>query len=708
MASISHGHEYDVEEIRQSDYPMLKGETYLDHAGTTLYSSSLLKEYMENMTKSIYGNPHSGSTSSQLATARVQKTREHVLQFFRADPEHFDLVFVLNATNAMKLVAEAFTSHGKRLWYEYHLESHTSAVGIRELASAGRHCFESNNEVENWLEEGHLVTGNQIENTIMNGSATQSQELGLFSYPGQSNMTGARLPLNWVGRLRHSKNPAHDRVYTLLDAAALASTTPLDFSDPEEAADFTAISFYKIFGFPDLGGLIVRKGSAHCLLQRRYFGGGTVDMVVCNGDPWHSMKDSSVHGALEDGTLPFHSIVALDYALATYQRLYGSLEHVTRHTSRLISQMYHKLTALRHQNGKKVCEVYKDLQRIIAFNIKSDDGSWVKLSDLENAANEQHIHIRIGDVCNHGGFARHLGLEAWELIRSFRAGVRCGCKNVMIGDKPSGIARVSLGAMSNMEDVDTFVNFIRQTFTSRVSLYIQNILIYPIRGCSAWWVDDGASVDIASHGLYWDAQWCLVDLQTGTIMTPKRYPRMFLVYPEIDLSARILRIRVHRSVWTHSMTDQFLTVFLDHEDSNDIMFWDEERRISVQLLLYKEPDIQAFLTSALGIPCTLAKILKEQVADGILSETNTDNLDEITITNDCRPLDYSWLRGKAPKANGAQRPRQVSVAETLGANIVLSPLSENVGPDQSKGLHFAYIDDGKTLFQIQGGQVVSF
>jgi molybdenum cofactor sulfurtransferase len=63
---------------------------------------------------------------------------------------------------------------------------------------------------------------------------------------------------------------------TLLDAAALAMTSPMDnvFRDPDNAPDFTCLSLYKVFGFPDVGALVVRRASGHILALRKYFGGG--------------------------------------------------------------------------------------------------------------------------------------------------------------------------------------------------------------------------------------------------------------------------------------------------------------------------------------------------------------------------------------------------------------------------------------------------
>jgi molybdenum cofactor sulfurtransferase len=167
---------------------------------------------------------------------------------------------------------------------------------VRELTHGNHHCFSSDDEVDDWLNSTHVPT-----------IAARSGGLpGLFAYPGQSNMTGRRLPLSWTKRLRQSPNPTHQITYSLLDAAALATTAQLDLSDPEAAPDFTALSFYKIFGFPDLGALIVRKASGHILSWRKYFGGGTVNSVEVLHEASVQRKDKTIHDAVEDGTLPFH------------------------------------------------------------------------------------------------------------------------------------------------------------------------------------------------------------------------------------------------------------------------------------------------------------------------------------------------------------------------------------------------------------------
>lgn len=450
---------------------MLIETTYLDHAGTTLYPKSLMDNFAKDMNSNLLGNPHSQASASILSTLRIEAVRARVLEFFKADPEHFDLVFVANATAAIKLVMDGmggrmYDQEGQgSFWYGYHSDSHTSLVGVRECASAGSKCFDSDDEVETWLSPAGQESP---------WPTKLVDRLGLFAYPAQSNMNGRRLPLSWPGRIRSSNLPQHRNVYSLLDAAAFASTAQLDFSDWQNAPDFTALSFYKIFGFPDLGALLVRKEAGPVLRRRTYFGGGTVDMVI-NGvdnpdEAWHARKESSIHEAFEDGTPAFHNILALDTALDVHRRLYKSMAHVSRHTNHLAKVLYKKLSALSHWNGLPVCVIYlgadseygncKTQGPTVAFNLQSYNGQWINKSHVEQLAIANNLQLRTGGVCNPGGISKFLNLSPREMKDAFAEGVRCGGGVHELHGKPTGIIRASLGAMSTLEDVGRLVEFI--------------------------------------------------------------------------------------------------------------------------------------------------------------------------------------------------------------------------------------------------------
>ncbi|PGH28003.1 hypothetical protein AJ80_00258 [Polytolypa hystricis UAMH7299] len=622
----------EVERIQEREYPYLKDAVYLDHAGTTLYAKSLMEAFSRDMMSNLFGNPHSISSSSQLSTRRIDDTRLRVLQFLNASPDDFDVVFVANATAGIKLVADALRdSDEEGFWYGYHADAHTSLVGVREVAKGGHRCFRSDKEVEGWLEG--VGTSNVERSRAM-----------LFAYPGQSNMTGRRLPLSWCRRLRKCASlSGQHHILSLLDAASLASTSQLDLSDCESAPDFTVLSFYKIFGFPDLGALIVRKASAHAFCKRSYFGGGTVGMV---GNHWYEKKSSSLHEQLEDGTLPFHSIIALQLALDIHNQLYGSMENVSRHTGTLTATLFKRLSAKRHANGTPVCKIYRSPQTsyndtmtqgpIICFNLKNSMGQWVEKSEVEKLASVKNIQLRSGGLCNPGGVAHYLQLSDDEMRRNYDAGQRCGDNNDVIDGKPTGVLRVSLGAMSTTRDVEEFINFIDEfyvdkevpisnglpttnlptspTSQSPSTFYIDKLCVYPIKSCGAFVVPPGERWEVRSEGLTWDREWCLIHQGTGVALSQKKYPRMALIRPFIDIERGVLRVSC--GMKGANASGNSVEVPLSEECSDFTAFSlceSSTRKTStvcgdrVNIQAYSSPQLSTFFSNFLEVPCTLAR-----------------------------------------------------------------------------------------------------
>ena len=267
-----------------------------------------------------------------------------------------------------------------------------------------------------------------------------------------------------------------------MDAAALATTAPLDLSDSATAPDFTALSFYKIFGFPNIGALIVRKSSAHVMQNRRYFGGGTVDMIISINDTWHAKKDATIHDRLEDGTLPFHSIFALDHGMSVHERLYGPnpMKFISMHTAQLGRKLYEGLSQMTHSNGTPVARIYKDENAVygdpsvqgatIAFNVQRPDGSLIGFEEVEEAADERQIYVRSGSLCNPGGVATYLEWSPAEMRAAYAHGHRCANPQQIVFGKATGVVRVSLGAMSIAADVQTFLDFLEDVYVDQVAV----------------------------------------------------------------------------------------------------------------------------------------------------------------------------------------------------------------------------------------------
>lgn len=695
----------------------------------------------------LYGNPHSGSSSSQASTSRIDDVRLRVLQFFNADPSEFDLVFVANATAGIKLVAEAFRAAPGGFSYVYHQASHTSLVGVRE--EAGNSLCLDDAAIESWI--SRTKPAEQLKS---------SPEAVLFAYPAQSNLDGRRMPLDWPKRLRVSTRPSPGGVYSLLDAAAYCPTSPLDLGDSDNAPDFTVLSFYKIFGFPDLGALIVRRQATPIFQNRRYFGGGTVDMVVCIKEQWHASKAQSLHESLEDGTLPIHSIIALDAALDVHKGLFGTMRDVSNHTSFLAQRLYSDLAAMRHGNDTSVCTLYSPSLKhesstpqagpTVAFNLRNSLGAWVSLAEFEKLATLKKFHIRTGGVCNPGGITTSLNLEPWEMKRNFSSGFRCGNENDVICGKPTGVIRVSLGAMSTISDVTRFVSFINEFYrtepaidgpimtplkehTEEYDFCVRDIMVFPVKSCGGYRISKGTSWEVRPEGLAWDREWCLVHKGTGQALSQKRHPRMALLRPNIDFITGVLEVSYHGPLPDSEPSTIAIPLSADPSllEPSTATKQLASRVCGEQITAqkYTSSTINDFFSDILGVPCALARfppggqgasmrhakahlqkhqnVAKKPARSplpgsfpGVATPPDSDTEVEqsrILLSNESPILAINLASLTALNREIEARGGKPVSAETFRANLVIGPSSDAI---QAEDENLAYAEDHWSTIRI--------
>jgi molybdenum cofactor sulfurtransferase len=105
-----------------------------------VYERSLVESFADKMISNLYGNPHSTSEPARLSGQTIDSVRDEALNFFGADPEHFDLIFTANATAAIKLVADSFrdlamsSSTSGTFWYGYHADAHSQSNPLTKRA----------------------------------------------------------------------------------------------------------------------------------------------------------------------------------------------------------------------------------------------------------------------------------------------------------------------------------------------------------------------------------------------------------------------------------------------------------------------------------------------------------------------------------------------------------------------------------------------
>lgn len=605
-----------IESLKAKEYPTLIGTTYLDHAGTTPYATSVIELWSAELTTNLLGNPHSASAASQLCARRIEDTRLKVLEFFDAKPSDFDVVFVANATAAIKLVAEAFRDSPDGFCYGYHTDSHTSLVGVRELAIHGSNCFKHKHDLHEWLKRSQTMI---------------TKCSNLIALPAQSNMTGRKLNLDWITQARESGISTGRPIYTLLDAANLVSTSPLDLSDATTAPDFIALSFYKIFGFPDLGALIVRKQSAHTLLNKRYFAGGTVDAVATSKENWHAKKEI-LHECLEEGTLPFHNILALEHAMKRHRELFGSMAQISQHTARLRQLVLERIKRVRHANGVPVVVLYQDGEAdkygpLLALNLQSSSQKLHDPTEIEKLCVVKGIQLRTGGLCNPGGIARHLDLSDEQVRSNYLSGHRCGGTSLSDDGKVIGVIRISFGAMSTLADVKCFIEFISEYFVEHTALSpeppcvagnpdsfcVQELSVFPIKSCAAFRVPSEQKWPVTARGLAYDREWCLIHNGSGVALSQKHYPRMTLLQPRLDLTKGEMIVSTcglpECLTINISLADDMESVPISGVSCHSTFALRGSKVCgdNVNLHVSTSTDINEFFSSFLGVSCCLAR-----------------------------------------------------------------------------------------------------
>ncbi|HEX8242960.1 MAG TPA: aminotransferase class V-fold PLP-dependent enzyme, partial [Longimicrobium sp.] len=398
-----------------------------------------------------FGNPHSDSPASRASTEAIERVRARVLRFFDADPAEHEVVFTANATGAIRLVAEAFPfAPGSRLVLS--ADNHNSVNGIRQPATR------RGAEVRYVPLDAEL----RLRDPLPFLAAADRSRANLFAIPAQSNFSGVRFPLGLVKTAREMG------WRVLLDAASYVPTAALSLRDVP--ADFVAVSFYKMFGYPTgLGALIARR-DALAQLERPWFAGGTVDFVSTRA-PRHLLKRGAE--AFEDGTPNFLAVSGVPCGLELLERV--GMARLGYHVGALTRVLLRELAELRHADGAPLVRIHgpadgRERGGTVALNVLDAAGRVVDYRMVEARAREAGISLRGGCFCNPGAAEHAFGFTAEDSMRAYddaRAnGFSLDRMKAAVRGAPVGAIRVSLGIASLESDVMRFIDLL-STFHGR-------------------------------------------------------------------------------------------------------------------------------------------------------------------------------------------------------------------------------------------------
>jgi molybdenum cofactor sulfurtransferase len=671
---ISDGYGYDhmIDALLKRDFHRLDAGqcVYLDHAGAALYPESLVTTVTHDWTSTVYANPHSRSDQSIQTAHQIEHARECVLEWLHAPADEYDVIFTSGATSAIKLVTEAFP-FSSRSMFAYTTDNHTSILGMRQTAcEAGAGVL----AVDARTMETFRRVCEPRDDVDSDVDSEAPPAHSLFCFPGESNFSGDRYSLSTVHKCRYGELPFQDhkkrRWWVLLDAAKLVSAAPPDLSVIKPA--FMCVSFYKVFGFPTgLGALIVRK-EAGKILNRKYFGGGTVEAVAAD-TLFHSRR-RDITGQFEDGTAPFLQITSLVRCFDYMKQL--TFHRIQLHTTSLTQYIWRAMRAFKHNNGTPVVEMYSTASGwgevavansstnfvcgqgpTLTFNFLHADGSYVGYAEVDQLASVRNIQLRTGCFCNTGSCQRVLSMSSEQIEYNLKQGHVCWDDNDLVNGKPTGAVRISFGFSSSFRDAYRWLSFIQAHFIeatttvampdtipskthavrthtaahdSTVCPVISRLRLYPIKSCAGVEVKEWP---VGPSGLLCDREWAIVNMK-GTALNQKRFPSMCLIRPELDFQQQQLTL--------HFPDTLSLTVPFDGDEQIDGSP-SALRVCGSNCFGTVYASTREWLSTVIGTSCVLARqsSASKRVVKNRSRLTASDNaIDAVTVTTE-QPLSFA-------------------------------------------------------------------
>lgn len=440
-----------LDELRESEYGRLDrgGHVYLDYTGGSLYAESQLRQHLEQLSRNVYGNPHSNNPTSQAMTERVERARASVLEYFGAPPDEYFAIFTPNASGALKHAGESYPfAPGGRFLLPF--DNHNSVNGIREFAR-GR---------------GAAITYVPVTSPDLRiDRARLAAALGearrdagnLFAFPAQSNFSGVQHPLELI-------DEAHAAGWdVLLDAAAFVATNRLDLR--RWKPDLVALSFYKMFGYPTGVGCLLLRKSMFPRLKRPWFAGGTILIASVQGNAYYRARDQA---AYEDGTVDYLSIPAVEIGLRHLASI--GVDVIHERVRCLTGWLLSAFARLKHRSGRPLVQIHGPAGvdgrgGTMSFNLFDPQGAGLDIRRVEELANQERISLRTGCFCNPGAGEVAYGLSPEQIGQYFHDEEGMTFDEMRSQIRASyglevGAIRVSVGLATNFADAFRFVRFL--------------------------------------------------------------------------------------------------------------------------------------------------------------------------------------------------------------------------------------------------------
>ncbi|GLJ25950.1 hypothetical protein SUGI_0497440 [Cryptomeria japonica] len=286
----------EVDEIRSDEYGHLEEtlKVCLDYCGFGLFSYLQQFQHWEGSSfglSAISANlsSHALNGLPEEGTAELD-IRNRIMDYLSIPQSEYSMVFTVSRGSAFNLLAEAYPFHQNRrllTMYDYESES------INWMAQTAR---EKGAKVHSaWFKWPTLrLCSSELRKQLQHKKRRKKDSaLGLFVFPVQSRVTGAKYSYQWMSLAQQN------RWHVLLDAGALGPKDMDSLGLSLFRPDFIITSFYKVFGSDPtgFGCLFIKNSVLGCLQNKGNTGTGMVRIIPVS--PQY-LSDS---GERHDGTV---------------------------------------------------------------------------------------------------------------------------------------------------------------------------------------------------------------------------------------------------------------------------------------------------------------------------------------------------------------------------------------------------------------------
>lgn len=450
--------------------------TYLDYATSPVLPGSVLQNFSNNLHENLFGNTHSESQSAELSTETIDLVRSQILELFDTNISEYTVIFTYSQFHSMKLLTESFpfTSNSSFL---YTPNSNNNILGLRSFAEkkkANIQMVELNSIIDpkskfekfpdirkiikQQSQEEDENDANIAKNTNSNAILIKKLNItmNLLTIPLVDEFDGTTLTEE---QMKHISMPSNfpGKTAIMVDASLYLQNHHLSLSSTPFHA--VALSFERLFGFPNIGCLLIHNSLLQ-LLAKPYFGGGTLVYALTSAS--YEKLRLSPQDRFEDGSLPFLSIASINYDFNVF---YNDLKlsRISDHISSLIDYLYGELTELRYLNGSPLVTIYtnqdqKQLQKqsIITFNVLDQKADIIPYQKVIDSASNHDIYLSGGCFSTPGSCIKWLQQDEKILKEKIE-------KNDQNFDS-FGAIRASIGWATTKDDIKNLIDWLKTEY----------------------------------------------------------------------------------------------------------------------------------------------------------------------------------------------------------------------------------------------------